>query len=249
MRKVKKINGFLIVRFNDRERREQPGLGAFGVIDAELYTGQISIDLDAMEYDDADCIEVAVEQARGLDAEEDYDEGEPSYTLITETASESTEEDISPQLLISSWEHQLKIQIGSRYYPDVDRRTAAHELYGFKMALLRLGLIDESEVGAEPAAFEPESPDTPSCGDCLDDGYRVTHILVGNALAEFSSHDFEELERIPGCTVQVLRCRRCGHESYAWSRRGEDPSQGEVENLRRLLREINDYANGEEERK
>lgn len=39
MRKMKNINGYLVVRFNDREKREHEGtaLGNFGVIDAELY--------------------------------------------------------------------------------------------------------------------------------------------------------------------------------------------------------------------
>lgn len=41
MRKIKKINGFLVVKFNDREKREYEGtaLGEYGVIDAEVYTG------------------------------------------------------------------------------------------------------------------------------------------------------------------------------------------------------------------
>lgn len=30
MRKMKKINGFLVVRFNDREKRVYPDLGSFG---------------------------------------------------------------------------------------------------------------------------------------------------------------------------------------------------------------------------
>lgn len=39
MRKIKKINGFLVVKFNDREKREYEGtaLGEYGVIDAEVY--------------------------------------------------------------------------------------------------------------------------------------------------------------------------------------------------------------------
>ena len=68
MRKMKKINGFLVVRFNDREKRVYPELGSFGVIDAEQYVGDIYLDLDAMEYTDAETIEIAVEQARGLNA-------------------------------------------------------------------------------------------------------------------------------------------------------------------------------------
>ena len=48
MRKMKKINGYLVVRFNDREKREYEGtaLGNFGVIDAELYEdAKINIEL------------------------------------------------------------------------------------------------------------------------------------------------------------------------------------------------------------
>ena len=65
MRKIKKINGFLVVKFNDREKREYEGtaLGEYGVIDAEVYTGNLDIDRGAMEYDDADTLEVAVELA------------------------------------------------------------------------------------------------------------------------------------------------------------------------------------------
>ena len=74
MRKVKKINGYLVVRFNEREKEENPGLGSYGVIDAEVYTGDLDFDRSEMEYDDADSLEVAVEQARGLDAERDIDD-------------------------------------------------------------------------------------------------------------------------------------------------------------------------------
>lgn len=49
MRKIKKINGFLVVKFNDREKREYEGtaLGEYGVIDAEVYTGNLDIDRGA----------------------------------------------------------------------------------------------------------------------------------------------------------------------------------------------------------
>ena len=97
MRKMKKINGFLVVRFNDREKQGYPQLGNFGVIDAELYTGSIDIDLGVFEYDDAGTIEVAVEQARGLDAEQDYSDEPPVYTVIVESAEEATEEEVEPR--------------------------------------------------------------------------------------------------------------------------------------------------------
>ena len=67
MRKMKKINGYLVVKFNARELREYEGtaLGEYGVIDAELYTGILDIDRGAMEYDNAGSMEEAVELARG----------------------------------------------------------------------------------------------------------------------------------------------------------------------------------------
>ena len=52
MRKIKKINGYLVVMFNAREHRDwdENGLGNFGVIDAELYTGCLDVDRSVMEY-------------------------------------------------------------------------------------------------------------------------------------------------------------------------------------------------------
>ena len=87
MRKMKKINGYLVVKFNDRELREWEGtaLGKYGVIDAELYTGTLEVDRGAMEYDNADSIEEAVELARGLESELDTEEPEVKVTLIRRT--------------------------------------------------------------------------------------------------------------------------------------------------------------------
>lgn len=76
MRKMKKINGYLVVKFNARELREYEGtaLGEYGVIDAELYTGNLDVDRGAMEYDNAGSMEEAVELARGLESELDAEE-------------------------------------------------------------------------------------------------------------------------------------------------------------------------------
>lgn len=213
MRKMKKINGFLVVRFNDREKRDYPQLGSFGVIDAELYTGDLDFDLDAMEYIDADRIEIAVEQARGLDAEEDFGDEPPTYTVITETAEEATEEEVEPKLLVLSYEEQLKTQIKSPHYKDVDPRTAAHELYGYKSALCDLGLLDREDKAVDPKTFGD------ACEFYDDEGHRVDMALPSPAgLALVSAHDYEEGETFTGCTVQVLKCRRCGRESFAWSK-------------------------------
>ena len=82
MRKMRKINGYLVVRFNDRERRDYETLGAYGVIDAELYTGHLDVDRGALEYDDAETMEQAIEQARGLESELDVEEPEAAVTVI-----------------------------------------------------------------------------------------------------------------------------------------------------------------------
>ena len=42
MRKMKKINGFLVVRFNDREKRENPTLGSFGSTSSSRASAAVS---------------------------------------------------------------------------------------------------------------------------------------------------------------------------------------------------------------
>ena len=125
MRKVKKINGYLVVRFNEREKQGYPQLGSFGVIDAEMYTGCIDTDLGAMEYEAADTLEVAVEQARGLESEQDYSGDPPVCTLIVETADETTEEEVDPQLRIAGVEKSLQKQ-ASHGCSNKETRTSSH---------------------------------------------------------------------------------------------------------------------------
>ena len=155
MRKMKKINGYLVVKFNDRELREWEGtaLGKYGVIDAELYTGTIEVDRGAMEYDNADSIEEAVELARGLESELDTEEPEVKVTLIKETDEATEEEEVDAQKMIAGWENTLRGQVASPHYKDVDERTAAHELYGYKAALRDLGLLDREDCYVLPDTF------------------------------------------------------------------------------------------------
>ena len=222
MRKMKKINGFLVVRFNDREKRNNPTLGSFGVIDAEQYTGDLDFDLDAFEYTDADLIEIAVEQARGLDAEEDYSDDAPAYTVTMESAEGVSEEEVFPKAMALSWAEQLKTQIKSKHYPDIDPRTAAHELAGYKTALRDLGLLEADEAVVEPDVFGA------ACQFYTDEGHRADVVLPSEAgPAILSAHDFEEGETFTNCTVQTLKCRRCGMESFAWSK-GPGPEQEEA---------------------
>jgi hypothetical protein len=164
MRKLKKINGYLVVRFNEREKREYETLGTYGVIDAELYTGHLEIDRDVFEYEDADSLEAAIEQARGLESELDVEEPERKVTVITETAEDVSVEEVDAQMLIAGWEQTLRGLIENRHHPEVDKVTATHELQGYKVALTDLGMLPEEECYTLPDVFrrcaEPEARET-----------------------------------------------------------------------------------------
>ena len=155
MRKMKKINGYLVVKFNARELREYEGtaLGEYGVIDAELYTGILDVDRGAMEYDNAGSMEEAVELARGLESELDAEEPEVKVTIVKETDETTEEEEVDAQQMIAGWEDVLRGQVASAHYKDVDERTAAHELYGYKVALRDLGLLDREDCYVLPDTF------------------------------------------------------------------------------------------------
>lgn len=157
MRKIKKINGYLVVKFNDCELRKwaDTGLGNFGVIDAELYTGCLEVDRSVMEYDSAGSIEEAVEQARGLESELEVDEPATTYTIVKETDETMEETEVDPVLMVDEWEEALTYQIESERYPGVNPETARHELYGFKTALHQLGLLDFEDCFVEPKTFKP----------------------------------------------------------------------------------------------
>lgn len=172
MRKMKKINGFLVVKFNSRELREwgDMGLGNFGIIDAEIYTGKLEIDRGAMEYDDIETIEEAVEMARGLNAEEDYTAQPSTYAVVEEVVNDVVERvEVDPQFLIDRWTKTLKKQIKNPHHPGVNTNTARHELYGFKVALSELGLLDADEclVFRTPSARRGRSPNRSCLPMCV----------------------------------------------------------------------------------
>ena len=125
MRKMKKINGYLVVKFNARELREYEGtaLGEYGVIDAELYTGILDVDRGAMEYDNAGSMEEAVELARGLESELDAEEPEVKVTIVKETDETTEEEEVDAQQMIAGWENVLRGQVASAHY--IARRRAS----------------------------------------------------------------------------------------------------------------------------
>ena len=226
MRKIKKINGFLVVKFNDRELREWDGtaLGNYGVIDAELYTGSLDIDRGVMEYDGAETLDEAVELARGLESEEDIPEEEPSYTVVKETNYHFSEEEVFPQLLINGWQRQLDTQVKSRYHKDVDPRTAAHALYGFKVALNRLGLLEDDETFVLPDTFGEEQGPLP----------REPEELLSFVCDEVCKY------RTPGQTQEELDaiCEKCSLERLA-----DEADDRELHRRSRAQQELNGHIN------
>lgn len=217
MRKMKKINGFLVVKFNSRELREwgDTGLGNFGLIDAEVYTGKLEIDRGAMEYDDIETIEEAVEMARGLNAEEDYTTQPSTYAIVEEVVNDVVERvEVDPQFMIDRWRKSLKEQIKSPYYPGINPNTARHELYGFMVALSELGLLDTDECLVIPNAFGPEE------------------LPLNHEPGELLSYICDEIckERIPGRTQEELDeiCAKC-----AVNRRS-DPFTSQVTNCKEM---------------
>lgn len=227
MRKIKKINGYLVVKFNDRELREwaDTALGNYGVIDAELYTGCLDVDRSVMEYDGAETLEEAIEQARGLESELEVDEPAATYTVIKETDDATEEDTVEPQLMIAGWKSQLETQVKSRHYSDIDPRTAAHELYGFMVALERLGLIEEEDCFVKPDAFKPQpgadfvhSPDGAPT--------RKTFELGLELMAECSPNDCmlyrnifemcldldEQIDRVTGLARRTLEAELYKHQ-------------------------------------
>lgn len=165
MRKIKKINGYLVVKFNDRELREwaDTGLGNFGVIDAELYTGCFEVDRSVMEYDSAETIEEAVEQAHGLESEIDI-QAPTSFLIIKETDDSEELAAVDPEMMVNEWEDTLAHQIKSKRYPEINQETAQHELYGFMVALRELGMYEPDMCIVEPHHFEQIKT------SCLDTG-------------------------------------------------------------------------------
>lgn len=210
MRKMKKINGYLVVKFNARELREYEGmaLGEYGVIDAELYTGILDIDRGAMEYDNAGSMEEAVELARGLESELDTEEPEVKVTIVKETDETTEEEEVDAQQMIAGWETVLRGQVENPHYKDVDERTAAHELYGYKVALRDLGVLDREDCYVLPDTF----------GDAPGPLPKKPEELLSYVCDELCRH------RRPEMTQEELDavCEKCSLERLANEADGRD---------------------------
>lgn len=222
MRKTKKINGYLVVKFNARELREYEGtaLGEYGVIDAELYTGILDVDRGAMEYDNAGSMEEAVELARGLESELDTEEPEVKVTLVKETDETTEEEEVDAQQMIAGWENTLRGQVASPHYNDVDARTAAHELYGYKAALRDLGLLTREDCFVLPDTFGAWPSPLP----------RRPEELLSYVCDELCRH------RLPEMTQEQLDavCARCSLERLA-----DEADEAELRIRTKAHRELN----------
>lgn len=227
MRKIKKINGYLVVKFNDRELREwaDTALGNYGVIDAELYTGCLDVDRSVMEYDGAETLEEAIEQARGLESELEVDEPSATYTVIKETDDATEEDTVEPQLMIAGWKSQLETQVKSRHYSDIDPRTAAHELYGFMVALERLGLIEEEDCFVKPDAFKPQpgadfvhSPDGAPTRKTFELGLELmaecppNDCMLYRNIFEMCLDLDEQIDRVTGLARRTLEAELYKHQ-------------------------------------
>lgn len=70
MRKMKKVDGYLIVKFNAKEMKKYGStLGEYGIIDAELYTGHLDVDKELLAFCGIGNLEEAVAQVKSLAAE------------------------------------------------------------------------------------------------------------------------------------------------------------------------------------
>ena len=92
-----------------------------------------------------------------------------------------------------------------------------------------VGVLTEREItGCDiqiADAFKRWEDDPPPglCCCYQEDGFNSVRMLGCDTLADISPHDFVETDTIHGCTVQVLKCQKCGHEIYAWSSEPDGP--------------------------
>lgn len=157
MRKIKKINGYLIVKFNTREMEKwgSTGLGMYGVIDAECYTGNLAHDRVEMQFDNAQTIEEAVDQARSLESEMDITDQETHITIVKEAGIITEETQIDVEAICDKMEKSLASVQDGGDCPDLDARAASYFRGGFYEALLALGIMEEDDERIEAAVAQP----------------------------------------------------------------------------------------------
>ena len=204
MRKIKKINGYLIVKFNDREKRvnEGTGLGEYGVIDAELYTGHLNADRDAMKCDNAGTLEAAVELARGLEAELDIIDEPATCIVVIEGNDTFSEKEVDPQRMVNRWKERLEERIKDGHSPELNADTAAHELYGYQAALSELGFLSEDEDTIQPNIFSGYGIRTSPSGGLEEFLSSVCDNVCKYRLPNFTQEELDIM--CAGCTLRRL---------------------------------------------
>lgn len=210
MRKMKKINGYLVVRFNDRERRDYETLGTYGVIDAELYTGHLDIDRAALEYDDAETLEQAVEQARGLESELDVEEPKTAVTVIVETDIGSTELETTPEELIQGEKHFLET-CGQSDRPRLSRAEADWHFRGYVRALSDLGIVDSADERIQGGPGGPQAP-AAEMGAAQGGSPEPDQLPDENALAQICDELCPEPQKAKSQEELDEICAVCGME-------------------------------------
>lgn len=251
MRKMKKINGYLVVRFNDREKRGYPALGNYGVIDAEVYSGNLALDMGEMEFYDAETMEIAVEQARGLDSEFDVEEPEVKLTIVKDVDGETSEASYDPMQMFTITRTLLEGDIQRCMGEDIDPRTAAHELRGFAKALMTMGAVS----GEDERFYVPLD----CFGSVGGDGWPRDAPKVRTLKLEMASPEEREklLEYIrdelckyrnADISQEVLDtfCEKCRIGKWAGTPPKLTPKEArDLRSLFRFLKEVDDYTNGE----
>lgn len=206
MRKMKKINGYLVVRFNDRERRDYETLGTYGVIDAELYTGHMDVDRDALEYDDAETLEQAIEQARGLESELDVEEPEAAVTVIVETETVTAELETTPEELIQGEKRFLET-----HRPPLSRDAAGWHFRGYVRALSDLGIVDSADERIQGGPGGPQAP-AAEMGATQGGSPEPDQLPDENALAQICDELCPEPQKAKSQEELDEICAACGME-------------------------------------
>lgn len=206
MRKMKKINGYLVVRFNDRERRDYETLGTYGVIDAELYTGHMDVDRDALEYDDAETLEQAIEQARGLESELDVEEPEAAVTVIVETETVTAELETTPEELIQGEKRFLET-----HRPPLSRDAAGWQFRGYVRALSDLGIVDSADERIQGGPGGPQAP-AAEMGAAQGGSPEPDQLPDENALAQICDELCPEPQKAKSQEELDEICAACGME-------------------------------------
>lgn len=130
---------------------------------------------------------------------------------------------ISGADMIADFEADLRQQIKNRHYPDTDPRTAAHELYGFKVALNALGVIDGADCRVDPDTFAAEDYLAYICDEICGrgDGLPQEQLEEVYAKCRVGQNIFEQRPKKavrisdPAATLKYLR--KC--QDMAWNNR------------------------------